>query len=111
MAIVAEAEAGAAERDALIAACDAVRAAKKLKRLGPRPTIGYVLGFDHTKTVRNKAGVIVKQVVPLPEEEHEHRKLELHRWELSERVWKELQLTAHEARFATKAHKSGQRAR
>ena len=42
----AKARADEAESTAAVAACDAERAAKKLERLGPCPTINYLMGKD-----------------------------------------------------------------
>ena len=79
-----EARAAAAEQAAAIAQLDAERAAKSFERLGPCPTLGFLAGLE--------------VLVPLPESEREWRMAILARWELSQRLKREMKIAAIEAR-------------
>jgi len=87
-----------AEAEAALAAQEAERAEKSLARLGPCPTIPYLLGCDLPRVRVN--GKLVQQ--SLPEGEREYRDAQFECWALTQRVAHELRSDAHNAARAAR---------
>ena len=100
-AAAAEVRAVEAESAAMIAESEAERAAKSLERVGPCPTISYLLGTDMPIATVMRNGRKTKVKMEMPEKERECRMAELDRWELTRKIKHTLAVDANEARGAT----------
>ena len=93
LALEAELLEEAATLAASIAVGEYDRAARSLARLGPRPSVAYLIGADHEGKLPNGRKVLV----PLPDKEREWRQMEGKRWDMSQQVARELSACKRDA--------------